>query len=503
MALDADPYRTLGLARGASREEVKRAYRALAKVHHPDAAGEKALPRFLAIQAAYEQLIDGSIAPRGRGSAAARKPWEADDDRSDATRRAYGARPRGPRPSPGAGPAGAGPAGARPAGGSPGGGRSPGAGGPRPGASAGGSPGGTRASGSRSGTGGTGSARDDAPGTPGARSAGGTRGTADPPNKATLGSTSYDGVDPGRFEPDWDDASWYGTSSGTYWTLNPKEYADPRKHGPEYQARARRSAQARAEAVAAASAATAAGAAADTPVGAAHDRAAAPPGAARDPAARDPATAPGVPNDTQGPSHTTTSWWDSTAGPAGTPPQPDPRPRPATPRPATPPRATRRPPTLRQALPVPDLGAAATQLGRALIDERTGGHRARIVRAVIGWLPITLGLGWFVGELSGCSRFAASCDGTTQPFLLALQVAALLVLVVVPFLASIASTAALTAFIVALMVSLVITATGSAAGGDSRQATLGVLMVIAWAFGLAFAIAGRVRALVGRAGPVS
>ena len=28
--------------------------------------------------------------------------------------------------------------------------------------------------------------------------------------------------------------------SGTYWTINPREYADPRKHGPEYLARARR-----------------------------------------------------------------------------------------------------------------------------------------------------------------------------------------------------------------------------------------------------------------------
>lgn len=453
MALDADPYRTLGLARGASREEVKRAYRALAKVHHPDAAGEKALTRFLAIQAAYEQLIDGPIAPRGRGSAAARKPWEADDDRSDATRRAYGARPRGPRPSPGAGPAGAGPA-----------------------------------------RGSTGDARRGTRGTSGTRGTGGTRGTADPPNKATLGSTSYDGVDPGRFEPDWDDASWYGTSSGTYWTLNPKEYADPRKHGPEYQARARRSAQARAEAVAASSAATAASAAADTPIGAAHDRAAAAPTGT----AGDPATLPGVPIEAQSPTHTTTSWWDSTAGSAGVPPQPDPTARSATPR-----RATPRPPTFGEAQPVPDLGAAATELGRALIDERTGGTRARIVRAVIGWLPIALGLGWLVGELTGCSRFAATCDGTSQPFLLALQVATLLVLLVVPVLASVASMAALTALIVALMASLVITATGSAADGDSRQATLGVLVVIAWAAGLAFAIVRRVRALVSRAGPVS
>jgi hypothetical protein len=29
-------------------------------------------------------------------------------------------------------------------------------------------------------------------------------------------------------------------TTGTYWTINPREYADPRKHGPEYQERARR-----------------------------------------------------------------------------------------------------------------------------------------------------------------------------------------------------------------------------------------------------------------------
>ena len=73
----------------------------------------------------------------------------------------------------------------------------------------------------------------------------GAAGPADPAvgrrrGKATLGSTSYDDADAGPVEPDWSGASWYGTTSGTYWTLNPKEYADPRKHGPEYQARARR-----------------------------------------------------------------------------------------------------------------------------------------------------------------------------------------------------------------------------------------------------------------------
>ncbi len=69
------------------------------------------------------------------------------------------------------------------------------------------------------------------------------RGGRSRPKKATLGSTSYDGVERETFEPDWGGANWYGTTSGTYWTINPKEYADPRKHGPEYQARARRAAR--------------------------------------------------------------------------------------------------------------------------------------------------------------------------------------------------------------------------------------------------------------------
>ena len=59
--------------------------------------------------------------------------------------------------------------------------------------------------------------------------------------------------------------SWYGPSSRTYWTINPREYADPRKHGPEYQARARRAARAEAdgtsETAASAGPSTAAGAA--------------------------------------------------------------------------------------------------------------------------------------------------------------------------------------------------------------------------------------------------
>ena len=63
--------------------------------------------------------------------------------------------------------------------------------------------------------------------------------------KATPGSTTYDEAKETPLDPEWEGGAWYGPSSNTYWTINPREYADPRKHGPEYQARARRAAQER------------------------------------------------------------------------------------------------------------------------------------------------------------------------------------------------------------------------------------------------------------------
>lgn len=169
-----DPHRVLGVPRDASEAEVRRAYRALAKRHHPD-GGQGSVPRFLEIQAAYEALAGGE-----RPSAASRPAARPGTDwarrpRPNASRRCDpGQAPsedRSARPRPAADPA-----------------------------------------------------RD--------RRGPGVR-------RATLGSTSYDGAEE-VFEPGWGGASWYGPSSGTYWTLNPREYADPRKHGPEYQARARR-----------------------------------------------------------------------------------------------------------------------------------------------------------------------------------------------------------------------------------------------------------------------
>jgi hypothetical protein len=82
---------------------------------------------------------------------------------------------------------------------------------------------------------------------PSARTAPARRRTAQQPRtkpgapttaSARPGSTTYDGAT--EVEPVWDGAAWVGADSGTYWTVNPREYADPRKHGPEYRARGRR-----------------------------------------------------------------------------------------------------------------------------------------------------------------------------------------------------------------------------------------------------------------------
>lgn len=52
----ANAYETLGVPKGASEEEIKKAYRRLAAKHHPDRGGDTA--KFQEIQGAYETLTD-------------------------------------------------------------------------------------------------------------------------------------------------------------------------------------------------------------------------------------------------------------------------------------------------------------------------------------------------------------------------------------------------------------------------------------------------------------
>ena len=54
-----DPYKILGVSRDASDDEIKRAYRALAKKYHPDVNKEaNAEEKFKQIQNAYDQIME-------------------------------------------------------------------------------------------------------------------------------------------------------------------------------------------------------------------------------------------------------------------------------------------------------------------------------------------------------------------------------------------------------------------------------------------------------------
>ena len=50
-----DYYSTLGLKRGASPDEIKKAYRSLAMKHHPDRGGDE--KKFKEISAAYDTPV--------------------------------------------------------------------------------------------------------------------------------------------------------------------------------------------------------------------------------------------------------------------------------------------------------------------------------------------------------------------------------------------------------------------------------------------------------------
>ena len=56
MASTPDYYKTLGVPRSATASEIKKAFRKLAREHHPDAGGDEA--KFKEINEAYEVLSD-------------------------------------------------------------------------------------------------------------------------------------------------------------------------------------------------------------------------------------------------------------------------------------------------------------------------------------------------------------------------------------------------------------------------------------------------------------
>jgi hypothetical protein len=127
------------------------------------------------------------------------------------------------------------------------------------------------------------------------------------------------------------------------------------------------------------------------------------------------------------------------------------------------------------------------------LDDDRPGAIGRIGRAIVGWAPIALGIGWVGGEISGCGRFAAGCDDAVVMSAWLVQIAALVALIVVGRLARIASLATLATLAAAIPAALLLSATGSPDDAAAGRLALSGLLVIAWVVGLVFGVVREVR----------
>lgn len=276
-----------------------------------------------------------------------------------------------------------------------------------------------------------------------------------------MGSTSYDEArDPG--DATWSGASWYGPSSGEYWIVNPREYADPRKHGPEYQQRARRPLEGDAPEAATGSeggAFTASG----TATGATGATPGATAGATAGAAASDRERDPGV-----------------SAHRPGTEPS---RGRPGDPGPRA----------LLNTDRVESLGVAS----KAWLGGPADDPIRRLGLALVAWPPIGLAAGAAIGEVTGCASYAAECGGS-EPLLPWLAQAAILgLLLLLPPIARLLAGGAIGVLIALVPITAVLLSIGASTAAPQAGFVLTFLLGIAWLVGVGWSA----RTFIGRSNP--
>lgn len=336
-----------------------------------------------------------------------------------------------------------------------------------------------------------------------------------------MGSTSYDEArdpqDPN--DPTWSGASWYGPSTGEYWIINPREYADPRKHGPEYQSRARRMAAAAALGEEGADVDAEAAIGGIDPASSAED--AAGPGPTGGPREREAprADAPRADAPTAGGE---AAWTFRTGSPAEA--RSAARQRRGTgsgtatatagartanggartSRATRPSRPVR--PTAGPAGEVTDAswGAAwpsdaRSMRGRAgtrrigptprdLVGGATDDPVRRLGVALVAWPPVGLAAAALIGDVTGCAVYSAACGGT-EPLLPWLAQAAILgLLLLLPPIARLLAGGAIGVLVALVPLTALLVAVGGA-GAPQAGFALSFLLGIAWLVGVAWALA--------------
>ena len=91
-----DPYRVLGVDPSASEDEIKKAYRKLSRLYHPDSNMNKseyekkqAEEKFKEVQSAYEDIIDGKVDPRSYSRTGSRSYSSSSSSSSYSSGRTY------------------------------------------------------------------------------------------------------------------------------------------------------------------------------------------------------------------------------------------------------------------------------------------------------------------------------------------------------------------------------------------------------------------------------
>ena len=303
-----------------------------------------------------------------------------------------------------------------------------------------------------------------------------------------MGSTSYDEA---REPTDatWSGAAWYGPSSGEYWIVNPREYADPRKHGPGYQQRARRSATGDEPAGAGAfDADEEVGAAASVAQGVGAEERAAPGRAA--PASRRARAATGA-----------------TTGAAGSsgPPEQDPE--------AGRWRASARREwasagadasqwstveAVRAGSAMPgdaaprDAMQSIAAAGRELLGGSADDPIRRLGLALVAWPPIGLAAAAAIGDLTGCTTYSVECSGSDSLLPWLAQAAILGLLLLLPALSRLFVGGTIAVLLALVPVTAFLLVVG---GGNAPQAAfvLSLLLAGAWLAGVGWAARGAAR----------
>jgi hypothetical protein len=277
-----------------------------------------------------------------------------------------------------------------------------------------------------------------------------------------MGSTSYDDArDP--LDATWSGASWYGPTTGEYWIVNPREYADPRKHGPDYQSRARRTQVA----------------ADDVPE----------PGGSSEPdgAFGTETTAPGRPRAEAG-SRLGTAEARGWAAPIGDTFGPAREPRVARPDLASRQDAGERGGPRRQ-----PIGATT----RELLGGPTDDPIRRLGLALLAWPPIGLAAAAAIGEVTGCTTFAAECGGsdTLLPWLAQAGILGLLLLL--PPVARLFAGGSIAVVLALLPMTAFLVVVGGSGEPEAGPA-LAVLLAVTWLLGVGWSIVSGWRGRPGR-----